>query len=1598
METAGDPGDVQVRQCGTCDGASASCWCVNCNEALCDACLAAHRRVTLTRSHRVLNRQPEGPSLVFPIKFCRIHPSEELKLFCFSCCQLTCRDCQLADHQSHRFDFVSKAVASVKKQLDACMQPFRAQMDASRKSLQDMEARLEVLARCESFMTSKLQKHVDMLIELLKKRFDDITRQIQVVYNVERNLISRKMETVKQLQQSHVSLTEAAEKARNTTNLPTLVGCISQITSQMKDLVDEDSRPPSKMIDVKVTTNRNSVEGILNFGKLQVAWIPFSSPPSSSTMRPAPPTSTCQPLTCSTATTNSGSVGVAAPPAGSTSTFIRTGSGTAASSAPSVSISCSTPPPYPSSSGDAMMDFIVNNKAVLPLKSSSVSNLDPSCGSWGPAQIPRVPSSNNSFPVPASTSLPVSGSTSLPVLSSTSLPVPASTSIPVPASISLSVPGSTSLSVPGSTSLSVSGLTSLPVPTFTSVPVHASTSLRFLLQPHFLFMLSLHFLFMLLPHFLFTLLPHFLFMLSPHFLFMLSPHFLFLLPPYFLFLLPPHFLFLLSVPASVSLPVHASTSLPVSASTSLPFPASTSLSVPDFTSVPASVSLPVSASTSLPVSASTSLPVSASTSLPVPASTSLPVPASTSLSVPAFTSVPASVSLPVHASTSLPVSASTSLPFPASTSLSVPDFTSVPASVSLPVSASTSLPVSASTSLSVSASTSLPVPASTSLPVPASTSLSVPGSTSLPVSGSTSLPVLASTSLPVPVFTSVPASVSLPVSASTSLPVPAFTSVPASTSLPVSASTSLPVSASTSLPVPASTSLSVPGSTSLPVLASTSLPVPVFTSVPASASLPVHASASSPPVASTSLPVPAPVKFRAAQDIEARNPFLWSLLSQSSSSSPASPSPASPSPASPSPASPSPPSSGPVHGQSSSSCSSSSLTSDVQLQTTTTKGPERVADRSEGAKPPGKRDMGPSRGQDSAVRINVLTKSQLESSSDKLFVKFQWMKKKNSKSSKSSSSLLPSSPKRKRSLSGKQQLQRIQNQPGSPVGKLNRQAGGVESSPSVPPFSSTNLVFPKVDSTAASPANIQPMVPATAIGSGSPSAVSAGPQTLPGNDPSVWWSPELQNLPESNNLQLLECLISEVGRPSSALKDQQQNPASRQTGKRKKPNRLEQGSSAGVDPPSECRSSDPTRTGASDQDLIVVLSDDESLPDVYEVPPSVEDVQSVLPPVTVGGSDDEISIVEPKPPGDESKAKTFTFIERDIFDEPASPAASEDRMSTALSEVPELGLKLSSSETSDSDDEDLQSIRTEQQDYSQLRWQPTVSLLRLPLSLPGHGRLLPRYHFILGEKQDELYLQEMEENDQSSNEDISEIITDHDSDVTEDFTILHSTESPLSLEVISCAACGASSASKICTVCGRGYHRDCHVPPFGPDIWSELVCSLCQDLSDLSDPYSSDRPKSPHGSSLSLHDQRRCETLLLHLKVKGCRHFSQLDLWSDLMLVSERLSHHLSPPYQTPAQVVSDLWGLFSDASQDDALLELQQSFQKRLVETLGSQLPPSLLAAPPRRGAPLHPGENLLSDSQVKVLKKRLKDLLKGPAAAKRPKNVNPEDQKHQM
>ncbi|XP_056236749.1 E3 ubiquitin-protein ligase TRIM33 isoform X3 [Seriola aureovittata] len=339
----------------------------------------------------------------------------------------------------------------------------------------------------------------------------------------------------------------------------------------------------------------------------------------------------------------------------------------------------------------------------------------------------------------------------------------------------------------------------------------------------------------------------------------------------------------------------------------------------------------------------------------------------------------------------------------------------------------------------------------------------------------------------------------------------------------------------------------------------------------------------------------------------------------------------------------------------------------------------------------------------------------------------------------------------------------------------------------------------------------------------------------------------------------------------------------------------------------------------------------------------------------------------------------------------------ENIPTVSVSEEPKPSGKPSPPQTEDGDTEGPSSV-IGQKDFSLSQYQPRVSLLRLPLSLPRPGRPLPGFILIPGDTEDEVYVEEVGEDSQSYVDDVSD-------DLWDSTDPLSSPSSPVTLQILSCSACGSAHASIICLSCSRGYHRDCHLPPVGPDIWSEWICSLCQDLSDPSDPYSSERPQSPQSPCLSLLDQRRCESLLLQLKVEGCTPLSEVgDVWSRLTLISERLTLRRSPHYRTAAEFLSDIWRLFkaTSSSQDDLVLnKLQETFHLRLKETFSSELhhPPVTPPSSERgeRSADLHqdPPDTDTNQSRLKDTRKRLRDFLTlmGPSGAKRTKTDKTEE-----
>lgn len=92
--------------CTNCeDGAPATSRCLECAEFLCSNCVLAHRRIRVTKDHRILSLdtlQEDKQTLHRP-SFCQQHVDEMFMFYCVPCDCLICRECTILDHRGHKY-------------------------------------------------------------------------------------------------------------------------------------------------------------------------------------------------------------------------------------------------------------------------------------------------------------------------------------------------------------------------------------------------------------------------------------------------------------------------------------------------------------------------------------------------------------------------------------------------------------------------------------------------------------------------------------------------------------------------------------------------------------------------------------------------------------------------------------------------------------------------------------------------------------------------------------------------------------------------------------------------------------------------------------------------------------------------------------------------------------------------------------------------------------------------------------------------------------------------------------------------------------------------------------------------------------------------------------------------------------------------------------------------------------------------------------------------------------------------------------------------------------------------------------------------------
>ncbi|XP_076157500.1 uncharacterized protein LOC143140465 [Alosa pseudoharengus] len=263
------------QKCGGCECAAVEGWCVECGEALCADCVSAHRRVRMTRDHTI---KTQMTSSGFARKtYCPIHKDEPYKLYCITCGQLTCRDCQLTLHRSHSFQFMGEVVSERRQKLEALVHRVKEQRAYTQRSIQDLEGRLlDLEDEMDGFkqnVKQALKEFRDILVQTAMKLMSDT----KVMYTSEFDRLKGQQSVLQKLLERQAYLLAFSEKTLDRMDQIALLSCVNQVQQQLQTVLTQNPPPFAHMLQISLHVNKPEVqEALSRFGKVSWRLIPFA--------------------------------------------------------------------------------------------------------------------------------------------------------------------------------------------------------------------------------------------------------------------------------------------------------------------------------------------------------------------------------------------------------------------------------------------------------------------------------------------------------------------------------------------------------------------------------------------------------------------------------------------------------------------------------------------------------------------------------------------------------------------------------------------------------------------------------------------------------------------------------------------------------------------------------------------------------------------------------------------------------------------------------------------------------------------------------------------------------------------------------------------------------------------------------------------------------------------------------------------------------------------------------------------------------------------------------------------------------------------------
>ena len=227
--------------CEQCAGEKSVAFCRQCAEFICGDCVAIHKRIRVLAGHVVASLEDlkKGgvkniPLKAAPARKCAEH-DKTLKLFCFDCERLICRDCTIIEHKEHKFEFVKKCAPEGRRRLRESLAPLqevRADMAGAEKRVVSEEAKVE---RQREEVCGAIQQSFEQLKAVLERRKAELVGKICSLAQEKKNALAAQ-KTVLQVAQKEIQLLmELVERNVESTSDQDLMSIRKQLQSKMEE-------------------------------------------------------------------------------------------------------------------------------------------------------------------------------------------------------------------------------------------------------------------------------------------------------------------------------------------------------------------------------------------------------------------------------------------------------------------------------------------------------------------------------------------------------------------------------------------------------------------------------------------------------------------------------------------------------------------------------------------------------------------------------------------------------------------------------------------------------------------------------------------------------------------------------------------------------------------------------------------------------------------------------------------------------------------------------------------------------------------------------------------------------------------------------------------------------------------------------------------------------------------------------------------------------------------------------------------------------------------------------------------------------------------